>query len=109
MYDPNFKIWGYETNWGSFAQFARVQAHQCMRKAAHLTWEEAAGPTLVGATAYRMLMGWPPHVVRRDDVVLIWGASGGLGCIFFFNDTATTEIYALSLPPVLHLQKRALQ
>jgi len=81
MYDPTFKIWGYETNWGSFAQFARVQAHQCMPKASHLTWEEAAGPTLVGATAYRMLMGWAPHVVRRGDVVLIWGASGGLGCM----------------------------
>ena len=26
MYDPSFKIWGYETNWGSFAQFTRVQA-----------------------------------------------------------------------------------
>jgi crotonyl-CoA carboxylase/reductase len=81
MYDPSFKIWGYETNWGSFAQFTRVQAHQCMPKAKHLTWEEAAAPTLVGATAYRMLMGWPPHTVRKDDVVLIWGASGGLGCM----------------------------
>ena len=81
MYDPSFKIWGYETNWGSFAQFTRVQAHQCMPKAKHLTWEEAAGPTLVGATAYRMLMGWPPHTVRNNDVVLIWGASGGLGCM----------------------------
>jgi len=81
MYDPSFKIWGYETNWGSFAQFTKVQAHQCMPKAKHLTWEEAAAPTLVGATAYRMLMGWPPHTVRKNDVVLIWGASGGLGCM----------------------------
>jgi len=80
MYDPSFKIWGYETNWGSFAQFTRVQAHQCMPKARRLTWEAAAAPTLVGATAVRMLMGWPPHVVRPNDVVLIWGASGGLGC-----------------------------
>ncbi len=79
MYDPSFKIWGYETNWGSFAQFSKVQAHQCMPKARHLTWEEAAAPTLVGATAYRMLMGWPPHTVRKGDVVLVWGASGGLG------------------------------
>jgi crotonyl-CoA carboxylase/reductase len=81
MYDPSFKIWGYETNWGSFAQFTRVQAHQCMPKAKHLTWEESAAPTLVGATAYRMLMGWAPHVIRKEDVVLIWGASGGLGCM----------------------------
>ena len=79
MYDPSFKIWGYETNWGSFAQFTKVQAHQCMPKAQHLTWEEAAAPTLVGSTAYRMLMGWPPHTIRKGDVVLIWGASGGLG------------------------------
>jgi crotonyl-CoA carboxylase/reductase len=81
MFDPSFKIWGYETNWGSFAQFTKVQAHQCMPKAPHLTWEEAAAPTLVGATAYRMLMGWPPHTVRANDVVLVWGASGGLGCM----------------------------
>jgi crotonyl-CoA carboxylase/reductase len=34
---------------------------------------------LVGATAYRMLCGWPPHDVRENDVVLVWGGSGGLG------------------------------
>ena len=76
---PSFRIWGYESNWGSFAQFTKVQAHQCLPKAPHLTWEEAAAPTLVGATAYRMLLGWPPHVVRPDDVVLVWGGAGGLG------------------------------
>jgi crotonyl-CoA carboxylase/reductase len=81
--DPGFhdsyRIWGYETNWGSFAQFTKVQAHQCMPKAPQLTWEQAAAPTLVGATAYRMLMGWPPNVVREDDAVLVWGGAGGLG------------------------------
>jgi len=79
--DPSFKIWGYETGWGSFGQFAKAQGHQCMPKAAHLTWEEAAAPTLVGQTAYRMLKGWPPHTVRENDIVLIWGAAGGLGCM----------------------------
>jgi crotonyl-CoA carboxylase/reductase len=79
MFDPSFKIWGYESNWGSFAQFTKVQAHQCLPKAEHLTWEEAAAPTLVGATAYRMLMGWPPNTVKQGDPVLVWGASGGLG------------------------------
>src|SRR5205814_1199969 len=79
MYDPSFKIWGYETNWGSFAQFTKVQAHQCMPKAKHLTWEQAAAPTLVGSTAYRMLFAWPPHDVREGDVVLVWGGAGGLG------------------------------
>ena len=26
-----------------------------------------------------MLMGWPPNVVEAGDVVLVWGAAGGLG------------------------------
>jgi crotonyl-CoA carboxylase/reductase len=79
MFSPSFKIWGYETNWGSFAQFTKVQAHQCMPRAKHLTWEASAAPTLVGATAYRMLFGWPPHTVQEGDVVLVWGGAGGLG------------------------------
>lgn len=79
MFAPSFRIWGYETNWGSFAQFSKVQAHQCLPKAKHLTWEAAAAYMLVGATAYRMLMAWHPHTVQKDDVVLIWGGSGGLG------------------------------
>jgi crotonyl-CoA carboxylase/reductase len=76
---PTYRIWGYESNWGSFAQFTKVQAHQCLPKAHHLTWEQAAAPTLVGATAYRMLMGWPPHSVQEGDIVLVWGGAGGLG------------------------------
>ncbi|MDA0270477.1 MAG: crotonyl-CoA carboxylase/reductase [Chloroflexi bacterium] len=73
------KIWGYETNYGSFAQFTRVQAHQCFPKPKHLTWEAAGAYMLVGATAYRMLMGWAPHTVHEGDPVLVWGATGGLG------------------------------
>jgi len=80
MYSPTFKIWGYETNWGSFAQFTKVQDHQLLPKPKHLTWEAAAAYMLVGATAYRMLMSWPPHTVKKGDVVLIWGGTGGLGC-----------------------------
>ena len=58
-----------------------MQAHQCLPKAEHLTWEEAAAPTLTGATAYRMLFGWPPNTVEPGDVVLVWGGSGGLGSL----------------------------
>ncbi len=76
-----FRVWGYDTCWGSFAQLTKVQAHQCLPKAERLTWEEAAAPTLTGATAYRMLHGWPPNTVRAGDVVLVWGASGGLGSL----------------------------
>jgi len=79
MFSPTFRIWGYETNYGSFAQFSRVQAHQCVPKPKHLAWEQAAAYMLVGATAYRMLLGWGLNSVRKDDVVLVWGGSGGLG------------------------------
>jgi crotonyl-CoA carboxylase/reductase len=79
MFSPTFRIWGYESNWGSFAQFTKVQAHQCLPKPTHLNWEEAAAYMLVGATAYRMLTHWTPHNVRENDVVLVWGGSGGLG------------------------------
>jgi len=77
----SFRVWGYETCWGGTAQFCKVQAHQCLPKADFLTWEEAATPTLTGATAYRMLFGWPPHTVEPGDAVLVWGASGGLGSL----------------------------
>lgn len=79
MFAPSQLIWGYETNWGSFAQFTKVQAHQCLPKPPHLSWEEAAAYMLVGATAYRMLHHWKPNDVKKDDVVLIWGGAGGLG------------------------------
>ncbi len=80
MFGASFRIWGYETSWGSFAQFTRVQAHQCLPKPKHLSWDAAAAYMLVGATAYRMLAAWPPHTVRPGDLVLIWGGAGGLGC-----------------------------
>ncbi len=72
-------VWGYEDNFGSFAQFALVEEFQCHPKPERLTWEEAACYLLTGATAYRQLCGWPPHTVRPGDPVLIWGGAGGLG------------------------------
>lgn len=79
MYAPSQKIWGYETNWGSFAQFTKLQDHAVLPKPKHLSWEEAACYMLVGATAYRMLHRWGEHKVAKDDLVLIWGGAGGLG------------------------------
>jgi crotonyl-CoA carboxylase/reductase len=79
MLAPSQKIWGYESNWGSFAQYAKVQDHQCLPKPPHLTWEAAAAYLLVGATAYRMLYGWAPNVVAPGDPILVWGGAGGLG------------------------------
>ncbi len=79
MFSPTQRIWGYETPDGSFAQFTRVQAQQLMPRPQHLTWEESACYTLTLATAYRMLFGHRPHILRPGQNVLVWGASGGLG------------------------------
>src|SRR5277367_6535236 len=79
LLSPSQRIWGYETPDGSFAEFCRVQSRQLMPKPPHLTWEESACYTLTLATAYRMLFGHAPHILKPGDNVLVWGASGGLG------------------------------
>jgi crotonyl-CoA reductase len=79
MLDPQQRIWGFETNFGGLAQLAVVKANQLMPKPAHLTWEEAASPGLVNSTAYRQLVSHHGANMKQGDVVLIWGASGGLG------------------------------
>ena len=79
MLDPEQRIWGFETNFGGLAQLALVKANQLMPKPAHLTWEEAAVPGLVNSTAYRQLISRHGAGMKLGDVVLIWGASGGLG------------------------------
>lgn len=80
MLAPSARIWGYDANnFGAFGQFALAQEHQLIPKPANLTWKEAAAPNLVGATAYRMLFGWPGNELQSGDVVLVWGGSGGVG------------------------------
>jgi crotonyl-CoA reductase len=79
MLDPEQRIWGFETNFGGLAQIALVKSNQLMPKPAHLTWEEAAVPGLVNSTAYRQLVSRNGGGMKQGDVVLVWGASGGLG------------------------------
>src|SRR5881296_131761 len=74
---PSQQIWGYETSWGSFAQFCKVQAQQLLPKPHSLAWEEAASYGLTYFTAYRMLID--RCRLQAGHKVLIWGAAGGLG------------------------------
>ena len=74
---PSQRIWGYETTWGSFAQFTKVQAQQLLPKPKHLSWDEASSYGLTYFTAYRMLMN--RGAIQAGHKVLIWGAAGGLG------------------------------
>jgi len=74
---PSQRIWGYETTWGSFAQFTKVQAQQLLPKPKNLNWEAAASYGLTYFTAYRML--FDQAELQAGHRVLIWGAAGGLG------------------------------
>ncbi|MDA8384706.1 MAG: crotonyl-CoA carboxylase/reductase [Actinomycetota bacterium] len=73
------RIWGFETNYGGLAELAVVRANQLMPKPTHLTWEEAACNALTNSTSYRMLVSHNGAAMKQGDVVLIWGATGGLG------------------------------
>jgi crotonyl-CoA reductase len=79
MLDPEQRIWGFETNFGGLAEIALVKSNQLLPKPAHLTWEEAAAPGLVNSTAYRQLVSRNGGGMKQGDIVLIWGATGGLG------------------------------
>jgi crotonyl-CoA carboxylase/reductase len=74
---PSQRIWGYETTWGSFAQFTKVQAQQLLPKPRNLSWVDSSSYGLTYFTAYRMLMD--QCKLQAGHNVLIWGAAGGLG------------------------------
>ena len=91
MLDPSQRIWGYETNFGGLAQIAMVKSNQLLPKPDHLTWEEAASLGLVSSTAYRMLVSPNGAAMKQGDIVLVWGATGGLGgfaCQYVLNGGA---------------------
>ncbi len=74
---PSGRAWGYETTWGSFAQFAKVQAQQLLPRPQNLSWSESASYGLSYFTAHRMLLN--KCMLQAGHNVLIWGAAGGLG------------------------------
>src|SRR6476661_1223173 len=74
---PSQRIWGYETTWGSFAQFTKVQAQQLLPRPQNLSWAESSAYGLTYFTAYRMLI--TRCKIQAGANVLIWGAAGGLG------------------------------
>jgi len=77
MAAPSQQIWGYETTWGSFAQFTKVQAQQLLPKPRNLSWVDSSAYGLTYFTAYRMLIN--RCNLQPGHNVLIWGAAGGLG------------------------------
>jgi crotonyl-CoA carboxylase/reductase len=77
MAAPSQKAWGYETTWGSFAQFTKVQAQQLLPRPRSLSWAEAGSYAGGYFAAYRMLID--QCKLQAGHNVLVWGAAGGLG------------------------------
>lgn len=73
----DFKIQGYETPDGSFAQFVRCQAPQLLDHSARLTLAEGSSFMLDLETVYKAL--YDVARVQRGDRVFVEGAAGGTG------------------------------
>ncbi|MGA9284677.1 MAG: crotonyl-CoA carboxylase/reductase [Solirubrobacteraceae bacterium] len=79
MLAEDLRAWGFETNFGGLAHYTIVKASQLLPKPGHLTWEEAACNTTCAMSAYRMLVSRHGAQFKQGDIVLVWGATGGLG------------------------------
>ena len=62
---------------GGLAEYVRVPTENVIRIADHVDFDSAAAVPIAYGTAIRML--FHRHQIRRDDLVLILGASGGVG------------------------------
>ena len=79
MMDPQQRIWGFETNFGGLAELAHRQVEPADAQARPPHLGGGGQPGLVNSTAYRQLVSKNGANMKQGDVVLIWGASGGLG------------------------------
>lgn len=75
---PEFAIPGENMN-GVQAEYVSVQAKYIIKKPSILSLKEAAAYPLATLTAYHMLV--KKAKIRKDDWVLIYGASSGIGSI----------------------------
>jgi NADPH:quinone reductase-like Zn-dependent oxidoreductase len=80
MMAANQRIWGYETNFGGLADLAVVKANaaDAQARAPHLGGSGRQRAVQLHVS-YRMLVGRNGAQMKQGDVVLIWGATGGIG------------------------------
>jgi len=65
--------------WGTFAEYTVIPESYLSKKPSGISHEEAGGMPLVGLTAYQAL--YTAGNLRKDQTVLILGASGGVGTL----------------------------
>ncbi len=72
----DFKILGLP-DYGTLAEYVKVEAKYLHHKPAHLSWEQAAAIPLAGLTTYRAL--FTKGQAKKGDKVLIVGVGSGTG------------------------------
>jgi crotonyl-CoA carboxylase/reductase len=97
---PSQLGYGYQTTWGTFAQFAKVQAQQLLPKPPALSWVDSSSYAVTYFTAHRMLIN--KCDLQAGHNVLVWGGAGGLGV---FANQICRAAGANALAVVSSLQK----
>jgi NADPH:quinone reductase-like Zn-dependent oxidoreductase len=77
-FDVGDEVIGWVDTRSSQAEFAVVDAANLTRRPSELSWEEAGGLFVVGATAYAMVRA---VTLTPGDTVVISGAAGGVGSL----------------------------
>jgi NADPH:quinone reductase-like Zn-dependent oxidoreductase len=75
---PGDEVLGWVDTRSSQAEFAVVEAEHLTRRPSEVSWEEAGGLFVVGATAYAMVRA---VAVAAGDTVVVSGAAGGVGSL----------------------------
>ena len=71
------RVFGENTNWSSFAEYALVPAETCAKIPGNLPYDKMAAVPIAGLTAYQAIV--THGKVKPNESVLINGASGGVG------------------------------
>jgi NADPH:quinone reductase-like Zn-dependent oxidoreductase len=81
-YDCNERtIWGFQTGplWGGFAQYTHLPEVNVVKIADSVSFHDAAAVSMVGMTAWHMLVGRAK--IKPGQVVLIMGGGSGVGMV----------------------------
>ncbi|MGB0387470.1 MAG: zinc-binding dehydrogenase [Ardenticatenaceae bacterium] len=76
---PDFKIYGFHTQDGGYADLVSVPAASLISKPASLSWEEAASVSMPLLAAWHMLV--EQANLRPGETVLILGANNSMGAV----------------------------
>lgn len=76
---PRRKIWGFQTGplWGGYCEYAHLPEVNVVKIPENISYEEAAGSSMVMMTSWHMLVGRAK--IKPGQTVLIMGGTSGMG------------------------------